>query len=449
MHSHLRGHPALQQAIARLERLQPDHFELYFEHRTATKIESKDQEVDSLSRSEDVGLSVRVIRDQKLGFSFTTSLLPDAIERAVDTANEMAAFMPIDEHVGFHSFGSSVYPAIDQYDSRGLAVPIAEKIALAKKLEATCRSADKRITGVRSAAVNETRFETHLVDSSGEHISHQSTLYSASVTCKSEQDGESQIGGEYGFSPLLESLNVSHVGKLAARWATELLGAKMPPTMQCPAVFRNSVVADLIDFLSASFSAEEIDKGRSMLAGKRGEKLFSNAITLIDDGLLPNGMGTSPFDGEGVPSTRTTLIDGGFVSGALYDVYYARKHGVAPTGSASRGIKGPPSISTSNLYLPAGKKTEAQLYDGITQGILITDLMGIHTANPVTGDFSLGASGILIENGKLSRPVRGFAVAGNILEILRRVTDVGNDLRFFGTTGAPSARISELAVSGS
>jgi PmbA protein len=218
--------------------------------------------------------------------------------------------------------------------------------------------------------------------------------------------------------------------------------------MQCPAILRNSVVTELVDFVSSSFSAEEIDKGRSMLAGKKGQKVFSEHITLIDDGLMPGGYGTSPFDGEGIPSAKTTLVDGGFVSGALYDSYYARKFGAEPTGSAARGIKGPPSISTTNFYMKAGKKKASKLLEGIPKGILITDLMGVHTANPVTGDFSLGASGILIENGKLTRPVRGFAVAGNVLELLRRVTDVGDDLRFFGGTGAPSVRISEISVGG-
>jgi PmbA protein len=208
-------------------------------------------------------------------------------------------------------------------------------------------------------------------------------------------------------------------------------------------------VADLIEFLSSSFSAEEMDKGRSMLAGRVGEQVFAEGITLIDDGLLPGGYATSPFDGEGTPSQETVIIDGGFFSTPLYDLYTARKHGKDPTGSASRGIKSPPGISPSNLYLKKGRKTSNQLLDGITNGILITDLMGVHTANPVTGDFSLGASGILIEKGKLTRPVRGFAVAGNVLEILRRVTDIGDDLRFFGSVGAPSVRISELSLGGS
>lgn len=448
MHSYLHGHPALIQAVRRLEQLNPDQFELFFQRRTSTKIDSKDQQIDSLSRSEDVGLAVRLVKDRRLGFSFTTSLEKDAIDRAVQSALEIATFMPEDPHVGLHSFSESVYPNVENYDPRGVQAPAAQKIALAKELETRCREADKRITGIRSASVTESVTEIHLVDSSGEHIQHQSTLYGASITCKAEQEGESQVGHEFGFSNQLDGLDVAQVGKLAAQWATELLTAKAPPTMQCPAILRNSVVAELIDFLSSSFSAEEIDKGRSMLAGKHGQHLFSDKVTLIDDGLLPGGYATSPFDGEGIPSRKTTLVDGGFVSGALYDGYYARKLGAEPTSSSVRGIKAPPVIGFSNLYMQAGRKSAAQLMDGISKGILITDLMGVHTANPITGDFSLGASGILIENGKLTRPVRGFAVAGNVLEIFRRMSDLGSDLRFFGNVGAPSARVTELSVGG-
>ena len=448
MHSHLRGHPALIEAAKRLEQLNPDQFEIYFEKKSSTKIDSKNLEVDTLSRSEDVGLSIRLIQDKRVGFSFTTSLQTEAIQKAVLAAAAVAKFMPQDEHVGLLNFGSAVYPNVDSFDVKGQAVPLAQKIALAKELESECRKADRRITGVRAATLNDTSYEVHLVDSNGEHIEYRSTIYGVSVTCKAEENGDNQIGGDFGFSNFLDNLDVKSVAKQASIYATELLGAGQAPTLACPAVLRNSVVADLIEFLSASFSGEAIDKGRSMLAGKMGQRIFSERVSLIDDGLLPGGYATSPFDGEGVPSSKTVLVDGGFLSGALYDTYYARKFGKEPTGNSSRGIKSPPSIGTTNLYMQKGRKTELQLLDGISKGILITDLMGVHTANPVTGDFSLGASGILIENGKLTRPVRGFAVAGNVLELFRKMTDIGSDLRFFGNIGAPSVRVSELSVGG-
>jgi PmbA protein len=448
MHSHLQGHPSLIQATKRLSELNPDQFEVYYEHRTSTKIDSKDQEIDTLSRSEDVGLAIRIIKDGKLGFSYTTSLENDAIHKAVETAFEVSQFMPEDKNVSLNALGNAVYPSVDNLDTRGLSVPMSEKIILAKSLEAQCRKADPRITAVRLASIYESCLETHLVDSNGEHLQHKSTGYSASVTCKAEFGGESQMGSEYAFSNYLDALPIQDVALLSAKWAVELLGATSAPTMKCPAILRNSVTADLLEFLADSFSAEQMDKGRSMLAGKQGQLVFADSVTVVNDGLMPGGMGTTPFDGEGIPSKKTVLIDGGFLSGTLYDSYHARKNNKEPTGSALRGIKSPPSIGVSNLFLQGGRKSYDSLFDGISKGILITDLMGLHTANPVTGDFSLGASGILIEGGKLTKPVRGFAVAGNVLELFRRITDISNDLKFFGRIGAPSVRLSEISVGG-
>lgn len=450
MHSHLRSHPSLVLAVRRLERLNPDKFELYFRRKVSTSIEAKDQEVESLTRAEELGLAVRLVKDSRMGFSYTTSLEPSAIESAVATASEIAAQMPEDPFVGLQSFGEAAYPAVDNHDQSGLEVPVERKIALAKDLERTCRASDSRITGIRKAALTETSTEVHMVDSYGEHLEHAATLFSASVTCicKAEAGGDYETGRDFDFSNFLDSLDVASVGARAAARATELLGATRPRTRRSPAVLRNDVVAELLEFLAPSFSAESIDKGRSMLAGKPGDRIFSELVTLIDDGLLPGGYGTSPFDAEGVPSSRTTLVDGGFVSASLCDGYYARKLGGHPTGTSVRGIQTPPSIGFSNLFLRAGRRTLEDLIRGAGNGVFITSLMGVHTANPVTGDFSLGASGILIENGNLTQPVRGFTVAGNILELLKGIVDVGSDLRFFGSVGAPAIRVCEISIGG-
>jgi PmbA protein len=448
MHSSLSNQPALAHAVKKLEQLNPDQFELYLEKRAATRFESKNQQIDTLSRSEDVGLSIRLLKDKRLGFSYTTSLEKNSIERAIESAVQIASVMPEDPFNEFAALGTFVYPNVDLMDAKGIKSPVAQKIELAKSLEALCRKSDARITAVRSASIAEVLSEVHLIDSSGEHIEHQMTMYSASITCKAEKDGDSQMGGDSGFSNYLDNLAIEKVAKSAALYATELLGAKDAPTLKCPAIFRNSVVADLIEFLAPSFSAENVDKGRSMLAQKKGQLIFAEQITLVDDGLMPGGYATSPFDGEGIPSRKTVLVDGGFCANFLYDGYYAKKFGMEPTGSAQRGIKSPPSIGFNNLYMSNGKKSMEQLCEGISRGIVITDLMGVHTANPVTGDFSLGASGILIENGKLTRPVRGFAVAGNVLDVFLKATDIGNDQKFFGNVGASSVRISEISVSG-
>jgi PmbA protein len=395
-----------------------------------------------------LGLSVRIIKDKKVGFSFTTSMENAAVDLAVKSAFEIAGHMPEDEHSQLLQFNSFVYPNIDAHDRKGRKTPTKDKAEMAKHLESECLKNDKRIKGVRSASVSETVTEMTLLDSNSDPIHHQETLYTASITCRAEEGTDNQMGSDFDFSNYLESLNLAQVGKRAAHYALELLGAGSAPTMKCPAVFRNSVIAELIGFLSSSFSAEEITKGRSMLANKMGGKIFSEKVTLFDDGLYPGGMGTSPFDGEGYPSQKTLLVDHGTLKGTLFNSYYARKLGQESTGNATRSIKSPPSVGYTNLYIENGKLTYEQLFDGISKGILVTELMGVHTANPVTGDFSLGASGILIENGKLTRPVSGFAIAGNILDVFKNITDLANDLRFFGSVGSPTARIGEISVGG-
>lgn len=440
---------ALQTAHQTLSRLHAQRFELYLESRSALKIDSKEQKVENLSRAQDAGLSIRVVSKGRMGFSFTTSLQKVAIERACQSAVDVAAQMPEDPHAVLPELAGKRYAAMNQFDSQGLALPIDQKIARAKELEALCLKTDSRVKAVRSASLRESLVEAHLMDTSGTHLSHQASVFTASLSCKAEEGGDSQMGGDFGYSYTLGGLDLPAIAREAARTATELLGAGAAPTGKRPAILRNSVVAELLDLIAGSFSAEAIYKGRSMLASRFGERAFAECITLEDDGLLAGGLATSPFDGEGTPSQTHRLIDGGLVTAPLYDLYYASKMKAQPTGNASRGIKAPPSISSTNLVLKPGKRGFSQLVSELSQGILITDLMGLHTANEVTGDFSLGASGILIEDGKLTRPVKGFAVAGNVLELFRRAEEVASDTRSFGTVWAPSLRVAELSIGGS
>lgn len=443
-------HPAADHALSLLKALKPQRFEVYLEKKTATSIESKDQKVDSLTRAEDIGLSIRVLEKGRMGFSYTTSLEKAAIEKAVNGAIEIAKHMPIDELQTLASLSHHPQPIGGLVDLEGIRLPIEKKVARAIAFEKEVLSQDPRIKSVRKAALSQTHYQIELADSDGNHLEGESTVFSASVSCKAESGGDSQMGGDYGFSHSYATLDTTPIARFAAQTATEILNASdRAPTQIMPAILRNSVVSELIDFLSSSFSTENIDKGRSLLMGKLGEKVFSDKIDLIDDGRLSGGLATFAFDGEGTATQENRLIQAGTVKTLLADHYYAKKMNLPVTGSASRGIKAPPHISTTNLYLKKGSKNERQLIDSIGNGILITDLMGLHMANPVTGDFSLGASGILIENGQLSQPVRGFAVAGNILTLLNRVVEVGGDLRFFGSTGAPSIWVSELSVGGS
>ncbi len=439
---------ALESARKSIERVRPDEYEIYLGRSSSTHIAAKDQKVESLTRAEDVGLSIRLKRQNRVGFSFTTSLAPSAIERAVDSATQVAEVMPEEKDITLGNFDGDLPPLENRFDDAGLAVSIDEKIARAMRLEKVCRDSDPRIQTVRSASFGESISESILAAHDGKVLRHRGTMFSTSLACKAEENGDAQMGYEYVFSPFLSKLDLEFCAKSGAESATELLGAVKPKSMKCPAVIRNDVVSDLLDFLSSSFSGEEIEKGKSLLQGKLNERIFASFIEMIDDATYSGGLATRPFDAEGTASRENKLVEKGIFKQMLLDRKYAKRFGKAATGNSSRSIKAPPSISTTNFYLKPGEKSYMDLVREVGTGIVITNLMGVHTANSVTGNFSLGASGLLIENGKLTKPVKGFAVAGNILDLFRNVTAVGSDLRFFGSVGAPSLLLPELAVSG-
>ena len=214
-------------------------------------------------------------------------------------------------------------------------------------------------------------------------------------------------------------------------------------------MIENIIVGELMELVAPSFQADNLHKGKSMLKGKKGKKVFSPKVTLWDDGLLPNGWGTSPYDGEGVPRQKTCLVDKGVCTGVLYDTYWAKREGTSSTGNAMRShFKSISTIGISNLYMEKGDMDLNGLLKNMDNGLLITNLLGVHTANPITGEFSFGADGLWIENGKVSHAIRGAAISGNMLELFSKIDAVGEDLRFLGKVGAPSLLISEMEISG-
>jgi PmbA protein len=264
-----------------------------------------------------------------------------------------------------------------------------------------------------------------------------------------EEGDDAQIGWDFNAGHFFQQLDPRAVACSAADKALRLLGAVPIDSMRCPAILDPYVATELLEVLAAAFLAENVMKGKSLLAGRVGTAIASSQVTIVDDGTLPGGLATTPFDAEGVPHRPTVLVDRGDLQGYLYDTYHGARMGQPSSGNAVRGgVKGLPHLGITNLFLQPAATPAAQLLAGIERGIYLTDVMGMHTADPISGDFSVGASGLLIEGGVLTSPVRGIAVAGNLLELLARIDGVGDDLRFFGSVGAPSLRLSALDVSG-
>ncbi|MBI4925540.1 MAG: TldD/PmbA family protein, partial [Bdellovibrio sp.] len=366
----------------------------------------------------------------------------------LNTALAVAKTMPEDS-MDFNIFKNTQYPNFLSYDLEGLKTPLAQKIELAKQLELQCKKTDSRIKGIRSASISENEFETHMMDQEQNQISYKKTMYTAQMTCKAEDRGDSQIGFDSEFSTTLNKLDISKVATQAAQNATRLLGAKNAPTLQCAAVFENQASAELLELLAASFSEEEIFKGKSLFNTKKlKDHVFSSKLTIFDNPLLSDGYASVPFDDEGVCTQTKELIKDGTLNSTLNNLYYAMKNKVKPTGNSFRALKSPPKIQSTNIYFKSGNKSSKDLCASIHKGVLITDLMGLHTANPITGDFSLGASGFLIENGKILWPIKGFAVSGNLLTLLNQIEDIGNDLKFFGPIGATSFSVKAVSIGG-
>jgi PmbA protein len=264
-----------------------------------------------------------------------------------------------------------------------------------------------------------------------------------------EESGEAQLGWDFAFAHSYDAIDIAAIAKEAAARATGMLGARKISSMRTPVILDSRVAGEFLELLVPSFSAENLHKGKSLLKDRLGEKLFPDLLTIRDDGTLSGGMATAPFDGEGVAMQETLLVSGGVVRGFLFDTVYAARMGATSTGNSARsGVKGLPHLGCSNLFIENGTATSAELFAGIPRGMLLTSLVGMHTANPVSGDFSVGATGFLIENGQLSHPVKGIAIAGNVLDLFAAVEMIGADRRFYSPVGAPSLKIASLEISG-
>jgi PmbA protein len=425
-----------------------DHYEIYLSHVDATSIEVKDQQIECFTTAQSNGLSLRLLKDNRLGFSYSTESSEESIENVITQALTSARYAAPDACNGFPSLTGPL-PELNLFDNDGYELPKEAKIERLKMIEAEARSYDKRITKVRKASYYEQKVRKHLINSCGVNRTHRDTLFSASIVVVAENRKDSQTGWDFAFSRHYQALETDALGRSAASQALGLLGAQAVPSLKGPVVLHSGVSYQFLALLAQSFLAESVHKKKSLLGGHLHDKIFSDTITIIDDGLYPRGMATAPFDGEGVVRQCTLLVEQGVLVQFLYDTYCANKDSTHSTGNASRGtLMSTPGLGYSNLFIQKGNMDPVDMIAAVEKGFLVNEVMGMHTANPITGDFSLGVSGFLIKNGKKITPVKGMALAGNIITLFRNVLQVGSDLRFYGKVGAPTLLIESMEVSG-
>ena len=434
-----------------------DSYEIFLSKESGTSVEARAGAVDSLKVRSSSGAGVRTIKDGRPGFSYSSVLTDEALTAVVDSALGAGSHATVDEFLCFAEPGSGGKVAEgvikDLFDEDVSKTTEAEKLGIALEIEKSAMEYDKRVKRVRKASFSDTVVRTRTVNSQGVDSSYGATFFTGSVMAVAEGGGDSQMGWEMGMGHRRSELRPTDIGAKAGERAVAMLEAKTPGTLKTPAVFENTVALELLSALSSSLLGDNVLKGKSMLDGKTGKKIASASLNIIDDGTLPGGWATSAADSEGALRRRTPLIREGTLEGFLYDTYWGKRAGVPATGNAARGgFKSPPSVGTSNIFIEGGGcdlPGLSALLKTMDKGLFITELLGAHTIDPISGDFSIGASGFMVEEGVKAYPIRGLAISGNLLQLLSRVEEVGSDLRFLGSVGAPSLLVSEIDASGS
>ena len=413
-------------------------------------------EVETLQESGSRGMGLRVFVGQRSASASTSDLTPDGIAQLVSGAMALARVTEEDSFAGLPDeadFGQ-LQDDLHLYFDDVYSLPAAERIDRARQAEAAALAFDSRITNSQGGSFDAATGRRVLANSRG-FLGEYRTSYCGISAAPLAMDADGAMQRDYWSSSarrIADLESPESIGQEAARRALRRLGARRMPTQSVPIVFAPEVARSLIGHLFEAASGDSIWRSASFLAGQLGQAIAAPNLTLIDDHtmLLPGGVGgfgTSPFDGDGLPTRRTVVMQDGVLQTYLLNTYTARKLKMRSTGNATRGLTGSPGIGAGNLYLVPGSDTPEALIASVSNGFYVTSLMGFG-ANLVTGDYSRGASGLWIENGELTHAVEEVTIAGNLREMLLNITAVANDLIFRGSVTAPTLRVDGMTVAG-
>lgn len=441
----------VKKLVQRARRRGADQAEAWLEVGRNSSVRVRDGQVEDLTEATGKGVGLRVYVEGRLGFAYSSDFEPQALDALADRAIELARASAKNRHNGLPGAAELKGHAKvkDLFDPAVASLPPDWKLKAALEVERAGRAVDPRVKTFRSVGAGESISEVHLATSEGYSAAFEGSYVFLFAVPVASEDGQLQTSSWVDYKRFLSDLESPEaIGREAARRAVRMLGARKVKSQKVPVIFDPLMAASFVGTVASAANGEAIFKKSSIFAGRKGEQLGASNVTIVDDGLLPRGLGTSPFDGEGLPTRRTPILERGVLGAFLYDTFTARKAKAQSTGNASRGYSSLPHIGTHNLYLEAGEQSPESLIAGVKQGLYVTAMLG-HGANIVTGEYSRGANGIWIENGELTHPVQEVTVAGNLLDMLRSIDGVGSDLQFRGGTGAPTVRFAELTVAGS
>jgi PmbA protein len=428
-----------------------EEVEVYVARGRETSIRVFEGAIEQLTAAESAGVGVRVISAGRLGFSYVGALDELAASEALDQARDNAGFATVDEHAGLASPDGVEPASLELWRDELVTFPTDDKVTLAMDLESRVRAGDPRIRQVVSSDYVDGFGETAIATSRGIEVTNRRTNCYLFVHAVAGDGDDTQTGFGYSVGRAPGELDLEAAAADAIDRATRLLGAKKARSARLTAVLDRRVTASLLGILSGTLSGEEVVKGRSLFAGRIGEQVGVSELTLVDDPTNPLAYGASRHDAEGLACRRNSLIEGGELRGFLYDTHAARLAGASSTGSAVRGgFRTTPGVGARALSVLPGDRDQAEIVAGVGEGILVQSITGVHSGvNRVSGDFSVGAEGLMIRGGELAEPVREVTIASTIQRMLQHIVAVGSDIEWLpGAAAGVTLAIDDIAMSG-
>src|SRR5215471_11629046 len=408
-------------------------------------------QVETLKESGSKSIGVRVFFGQRAASTYSSDFSQEGLDRMVKSALALAKITSEDPYSGIPDAAQlgSLAGDLDLYHDDVYSLPGADRIDYALRAEKAALDFDPRIKNSEGGSFDAATGHKVLANSHGFVGEYRRSYCSvAAVPIAQTEDGAMQRDYWYSVARTLTKLDAPEkVGRIAAERTLRRLGARKAKTAQVPVIFDPMVATSILEHIFEGVNGDSVYRGASFLAGKLDQRIAGENVTIIDDGTIPGGFGTSPFDGEGIPTRRTVVVESGMLKSYLLNTYTAKKLGLQTTGNASRGLAGTPGIGLGNYFPQPGKRTPKELIGDVKEGLYVTEFLG-HGANLVTGDYSRGASGLWISGGELTYPVEEITVAGNLKDVFFHISEVANDLEFRGSVASPTIRIDGLTVGG-
>lgn len=422
--------------------------EVVMRQRTEVSIGVRLGEVETVKESTDRGLGLRILIDGRQSSVSGSDFSSDAVETLINDAVELARLTSPDDAAGLpepHDLATSV-PDLDLYDPQIEKISTEDQIESALRAERAAQEFSDQIVNFDGGGFDSaygTVILANSLDFAGEFRTTSCSLASVPVAT---EDGKMQRDYWYDVRRKLADMDSPEmIGVMAAKRTLRKLGGRAVPTQTVPVVLEPNMSRDLLGDIFNAASGESIFRKASFLVGQLGEQVATRRLTVVDDGTMLKGLGSRPFDGEGLPTRRTVVIRNGVLESYLLNTYTARKLGLRSTGNAGRGLTGATGVEAGNLYIEPGQSSQDEIIKSVSKGLLITELLGFGV-NIVTGDYSRSASGIWIENGELTFPVQGVTIAGNLKDMLNSIEMIGSDLDFRGSVVAPTLLIDGMTI---